>query len=409
MTLLPLADLRIVTVEQFGAGPWGSLQLADLGADVIKIEDPTVGGDVARYVPPYQIDESSLFFETFNRNKRSVSLDLRQHGARGVFEDIVRECDAVLSNMRGDQPAKLGLRYEDLRHVKPTIVCCSLSGFGMTGPRATEGAYDWTIQGLAGWQSVTGEPAGPPTKSGLSLVDYCGGYVAAIAILAGVWRARREGYGAEIDLSLFEIALAQLAYVGTWVASRDYRPVRRTNSAHQSIVPFQNFETTDGWVVVACPKQSLWRQLCVALELESLLDDARFATFTARDDHREALLDILEPMFRSKTTRAWLDRLGPAGVPCAPVNDVAAALLDPQVVARQALVDASHPVLGQIRQLASPFRFEGGAVATDRAPFRGEDTLDVLHDICGYSEEAIENLIKSGAVGAPLSESEVST
>ncbi|PWU24917.1 MAG: CoA transferase, partial [Candidatus Rokuibacteriota bacterium] len=156
MTRAPLADLRILSIEQFGAGPWGTLQLADLGAEVIKVEDPSVGGDVGRYVPPHQEAESSLYFETFNRNKWSVSFDLRLPDARGVFEDLVRESDAVFSNLRGDQPAKLGLRYRELEHVKPTIVCCSLSGFGMDGPRAHEGAYDWTVQGLAGWMSLTG-------------------------------------------------------------------------------------------------------------------------------------------------------------------------------------------------------------------------------------------------------------
>ena len=236
----PLADVRIVSVEQYGAGPWGTMQLSDLGAEVIKIEDPAAGGDVARYVPPFQEGESSLFFEAFNRGKRSVSLDLKTDAGRAAFEDLVRCSDAVFSNLRGDQPDRLRLRYADLQDVNPTIVCCSLSGFGTTGPRASEGAYDYTIQGLAGWQAITGDPDGPPIKSALSLVDFCGGYVAALAIVAGVWRARRDGRGADVDLSLFEIALAQLNYIGTWVASRGYEPVRRRNSAHQSIVPFQN-------------------------------------------------------------------------------------------------------------------------------------------------------------------------
>ena len=161
MNAAPLSDIRVVAIEQYGAGPWGTLQLADLGAEVIKIEDPRVGGDVGRYVPPYQNGESSLFFETFNRNKRSVSLDLRHPHARSVFEDLVRASDAVFSNLRGDQPAKLGLRYRDLERVNPHIVCCSLSGFGMTGPRRAEGAYDYTMQGLAGWQSLTGGPDDP--------------------------------------------------------------------------------------------------------------------------------------------------------------------------------------------------------------------------------------------------------
>jgi crotonobetainyl-CoA:carnitine CoA-transferase CaiB-like acyl-CoA transferase len=407
MSLAPLADIRVLAVEQYGAGPWGTLQLADLGAEVIKIEDPSVGGDVGRYVPPYQEDESSLFFETFNRNKRSVSLDLRHPDSRRVLEDLVRESDAVFSNLRGDGTAKLGLRHRDLEHAKPSIVCCSLSGFGTSGPRAGEGAYDWTVQGLAGWQSVTGEPDGPPTKSGLSLADFCGGYVAAIAIVAGVWRARRDGHGADIDLSLFETALAQLTYLGTWVGSRDYRPVRRANSAHQSIVPFQNFETDDGWLIVACPKQSLWERLCNAIERPELLADARYKTFALRDRHRDELLAALEPVFRSRPTTVWLELLSAAGVPCAPVNDIAAALADVQVAARQATVEISHPVLGPVRQVATPFRIDGFTPPTARGPFRGEDTAAVLRELCGYTESEIAALGRSGVFGDVLRKAEV--
>ncbi len=399
MSLAPLADLRVLSIEQFGAGPWATLQLADLGAEVIKLEDPSVGGDVGRYVPPYQEDESSLYFETFNRNKRSVSLDLRHQASRPVLEDLVRECDAVFSNLRGDRPAKLRLRYRDLAHVKRTIVCCSLSGFGTTGPRAREGAYDWTVQGLAGWQSVTGEPDGPPTKSGLSLADYCGGYVAAVALLGAVWRARRDGVGGDVDLSLFEAALAQLAYFGTWAASRGYEPVRRANSAHQSIVQFQNFEAADGWLVVACPKQALWERLCQAIDRTDLLADERYATFAGRDEHRDELLAELAGVFRTRSAAAWVDLLAASGVPCAPVNDVAAALADPQVVARGAVVEIPHPLLGPVRQIASPLRLDGFTPPAVRAPFRGEHTVSVLRELCGYDDARIADLDAAGVFG----------
>ena len=208
---------------------------------MIKIEDPASGGDVGRYVPPFQDGEDSLFFETFNRNKKSVSLDLRHAGAPAVLHDLIRVSDAVYSNLRGDQPRKLGLTYDALKEVNPRIVCCSLSGFGMTGPRAAEGGYDYMMQGLAGWQSLTGEPDGPPTKSGLSLVDLSGGYASVIALLAGLWRARRDGVGCDCDVSLFETALHELMYIGPWAATHGYVPPRMASSAHPSIVPFQNF------------------------------------------------------------------------------------------------------------------------------------------------------------------------
>ncbi len=397
--LLPLADMRIVAVEQYGAGPWGTMQLADLGAEVIKIEDPSVGGDVGRYVQPFQQGESSLFFESFNRNKRSVSLDLRHPGARSVMEDMVVAADAVFSNLRGDQPEKLGLRFADLAHVNPRIVCCSLSGFGMTGPRLAEGAYDYTMQGLAGWQSVTGEPGSPPTKSGLSLVDFCGGYVAALAILAGVWRARREDRGSDVDLALFEVALAQLTYLGTWVASQGFQPVRLARSAHQSMVPFQNFATEDGWLVVACPKQALWRRLCDAVGRPELASDERYASFADRYANRDELLEALDASFVTRPTAAWLRVLTAAGVPCAPVNDVAEALADAQVAARGGLVEVDHEVLGLVRQVASPFRFDGVELPAARGPLRGEDTAAVLRDLCGYSDRRIGELAESGVFG----------
>jgi len=335
---LPLADVRVLAVEQFGAGPWGTLQLADLGADVIKIEDPAVRGDVGRYVPPFQEGESSLFFETFNRNKRSVSLDLRHPEGRAVFEDLVRVADVVYSNLRGDQPAKLRLVYDDLKDVNPRIVCCSLSGFGMTGPRAGEGGYDYMMQGLAGWMDLTGEPNGPPTKSGLSLVDLSGGYVSTIAVLAGLWRARRDGVGCDCDISLFETALHELVYVGTWAATNGYTPPRRSNSAHPSIVPFQNFATADGWIVVACAKPKFWENFCDAIGRPELTGDERFTDFAARDRNRHELTPLLDRVLASRTSAEWLAIFAAADVPSAPVNDVATALRDPQARAREDVV-----------------------------------------------------------------------
>jgi crotonobetainyl-CoA:carnitine CoA-transferase CaiB-like acyl-CoA transferase len=250
----PLEDVRVLALEQFGAGPFGTLQLAELGAEVVKIEDPGQGGDVGRYTPPFQEGEDSLFFESFNHDKRSISLDMRRDAGRAVFADLVRHADAVFSNLRGDLPARLGLTYEHLGPINPRIVCCSLSGFGMTGPRAAEPAYDYLLQGLAGWMSICGEPDGPPTKTGLSLVDMIGGTVAALSMLAGIHRARRDGVGCDCDVSLHEVALSYLNYVGTWHLSGGYVPGRPPMSAHPSIVPFQNLPARDGWLVVACAK-----------------------------------------------------------------------------------------------------------------------------------------------------------
>ncbi|HEY1370631.1 MAG TPA: CoA transferase [Gaiellaceae bacterium] len=396
---LPLADVRVLAIEQFGAGPWGTLQLSDLGAEVIKIEDPASGGDVSRYVPPFQEGEDALFFETFNRNKKSVSLDLRHPEGRGVFEDLVRGSDVVYSNLRGDQPARLRLTYDDLKDVNPRIVCCSLSGFGMTGPRAAEGGYDYMMQGLAGWMSLTGDPDGPPTKSGLSLVDLSGGYVSAIAVLAGIHRARRDGVGCDCDVSLFETALAELMYVGTWAASREYVPPRRRNSAHPVIVPFQNFATADGWIVVACPKQKFWVLFCEAIGQPELATDERFADFGGRDRNRDELLPILDAAMATRPTEEWLGMFAEAGIPSARVNDVLGALTDPQTEARGAVVEYEHPTLGRVREVASPLRLTDAQPPLRRAPFRGEHTEQVLVEVCGYSRDRVRELADAGVFG----------
>jgi crotonobetainyl-CoA:carnitine CoA-transferase CaiB-like acyl-CoA transferase len=368
----PLEDIRIVAVEQYGAGPFGSVHLADLGADVIKIEESGTGGDVGRYVPPYADGEDSLFFETFNRNKRSLSLDLATTSGREVFEDLVRHSDAVYSNLRGDVPARIGITYDQLKHVNPSIVCCSLTGFGTTGPRAAQPGYDYILQGLAGWMDLTGEPGGPPTKSGLSIVDYSGGFVAAIALLAGVHAARRDGHGMDCDLSLFDTAVGMLTYPAAWHLNAGFEPARTRHSAHPSLVPFQLFPSADGWLVVGCAKEKFWQRLVAVLDLPALTDP-RFATFAGRRTHAGVLLPLLEETFATRATADWLALLEPAGIPCGPVNDVAAALRDPHTLARGLVVETEHPHWGTVRQVASPVRVGDTAPAYRRAPRRGED------------------------------------
>ncbi|HMJ94757.1 MAG TPA: CoA transferase [Thermoleophilaceae bacterium] len=395
----PLADLRILALEQFGAGPFGSLQLRDLGADVIKIEDPTVGGDVGRYVPPFRSQEDSLFFETFNRGKRSISLDLRSVAGRTVFHDLVERSDVVMSNLKGHQPDKLGLTYAALRHRNPRIVCASLSGFGNTGPRSAEPAYDYVVQAMAGWMNLTGEPDGPPTKSGLSLVDFCGGYALAIAVLGAVWRARRDGIGGDCDISLLEVALSLLTYVGTWAATEGYESGRRGESAHPSIVPFQAFRCADAWVTVAAAKQRFWERLCDAMDLAFLLEDERFRDFEGRDRHREELLVVLRERFAERTAAEWVSRLEEAGVPVGRVNDVREALQDKQALARDAVVAYDHPRLGEVRQIASPLRISGHTPDVRPAPGRGADTDQLLRDLCGYGEDQLARARRDGAFG----------
>jgi crotonobetainyl-CoA:carnitine CoA-transferase CaiB-like acyl-CoA transferase len=395
----PLADIRIVAIEQYGAGPFGSVHLADLGAEVIKIEDPATGGDIGRYVPPYQDGEDSLFFEAFNRNKLSISLDLNTPDGRAVFEDLVRVSDVVYSNLRGDVPAKLRLTYADLEHLNPRIVCCPLTGYGMTGPRAAEPGYDYLLQGIAGWMDLTGEPSGPPTKSGLSLVDYSAGLVAAIAMLTGVHAARRDGVGMDCDVSLFDTAISMLTYPAIWSLNGDFEPTRTRHSAHPSLVPFQAFETSDAWIVVGCPKEKFWQRLAIAIDRPDLADDTRFATFADRRRNAGELVALLEAVFAMRTAREWLDILGRGGVPCAPVNSVAEALQDEQTAARGMVVETEHPRFGTVRQLRSPARVGSSEPVFRRAPLRGEHRDSVLRSTLGYDQTRIDELERGGAFG----------
>jgi crotonobetainyl-CoA:carnitine CoA-transferase CaiB-like acyl-CoA transferase len=396
----PLADLRIIAIEQYGAGPFGSVQLADLGAQVIKIEDPATGGDIGRYVPPFQAGEDSLFFEAFNRNKSSIDLDLTTAAGRAVFEDLVRVSDVVYSNLRGDVPAKLRLTYADLAHLNARIVCCPLTGYGMTGPRAAEPGYDYLLQGMAGWMDLTGEPTGPPAKSGLSLVDYSAGLVAAIAILAGVHAARRDGVGMDCDVSLFDTAMSMLTYPAIWSLNGDFEPQRTRHSAHPSLVPFQAFETSDAWIVVGCPKEKFWQHLAGAIGRPELAEDERFATFADRSRNAGMLIPLLEAAFKGRSAREWLDVLGAAGVPCAPVNSVAAALRDEQTAARGLVVETEHPRFGTVRQLRGPVRVGSEQPEYRRAPARGEDRDAIVRSVLGYDQARIDELEQGGAFGS---------
>jgi crotonobetainyl-CoA:carnitine CoA-transferase CaiB-like acyl-CoA transferase len=398
-TRAPLDGVRVLAIEQFGAGPWASLHLVALGAEVIKIEDPGVGGDVGRYVVPFQDGESSLFFETFNGGKRSVSLDLRQAASRTVLEDLAANSDVVFCNLRGDLPARLGLDYRALSPTNPRLVCCSLSGFGATGPRAAQGSYDYAIQGHAGWMSLTGEPDGPPAKSGLSLVDFSAGYAAVIAILAGLRDAERTGRGGDCDVSLFEVALSMNTYVATWSLSKDHVPTRMGHSAHPSLVPFQAFRAKDDWIVICCPKETLFRRLCSVLDLEWMLADPRFVSFGARAAHREVCVTVLNERLAERPAAEWLALLEEAGVPCGPVNRVPDAFRDPQAIARGVVSEYDHPVLGAVRTVRPAVGFDGATPDLGRGPWRGEHTRTVLREACGYSDARVDELAAAGAFG----------
>ena len=291
MTRPPLDGLRILAVSQFGAGPFGTQMLADLGAEIIKIEDPGVGGDSARYVPPFQGEADSPYFQSFNRGKRSLTLNLRHPDGQAVLHDLVRVSDAVFNNARGDLPDKLGLTYDALKDVNPRVVCCSLTGFGRTGPRAAEPAFDYLIQGYAGYMAVTGEPDGPPGKCGVSVIDFAGGYAAMVGLMVGLFDAQRTGVGPRRG----HLAARHRGEHAVLLRDLDAQPrlAARSaprDSAHQTLVPAQNFPTRDGWIVIFCNKDKFWRDLVETLGAPELAEDPRFRTFADRFAHKDALL-----------------------------------------------------------------------------------------------------------------------
>jgi crotonobetainyl-CoA:carnitine CoA-transferase CaiB-like acyl-CoA transferase len=395
----PLHDVRILALEQYGAGPFATAQLVDLGAEVIKVEDPSSGGDVGRSVPPYASDDSSVFFESFNRGKESIVLDLGSDAGRRVFEQLVARADVVFGNLRGDVPGRLRLRYADLSRFNARVVCCFLSSYGMDSGEQRSPGYDYVVQGRAGWMSLTGEPQGPPEKTGLSLVDYSAGLAAALAVVAGVHAARRTGRGADCDLSLFDTAIGMLSYVGAWHLTAGYLPERTAGSAHPSLVPFQTFRTADGYVVVACAKEKFWRRLTAVLGRPELADDERYAGFSARRRHAGTLLPELERRFAERTSATWLAELTAAGIPCGPVNDVAEALADPLVAERAMVVETEHPSLGTVRQLAGLVRVGEFRPVARRAPLLGEHTAQVLGELLGADASELGRLSVAGAFG----------
>ena len=390
---LPLAGVRIIAVEQYGAGPFGTQHLADLGAEVIKIENPNEGGDVGRVVGPHFFGEGdSHFYQSFNRNKKSITLDLKKPEGREALRRLAKEADVVFNNLRGDLPAKLGVTYEQLKDVNPAIVCGHLSAYGRTGSRAAWPGYDYLMQAEAGYLSVTGEPDGPPARMGLSIIDLMTGTTAAMGILAGVIGARTTGVGRDIDVSLFDVALHNLCYVGTWYLNAGQQVVREKRSAHPSLTPSQLYRTQDGWIFIMCNKEKFWGVLCQCIGKPEWAEAPQYKGFKDRLANRDRLTGELDAVLQAQTTEEWMKRFA-GKVPAAPVYDVAQALDNDFVAEQERLLEFPHEK-GPIRMIASPVR--AGEHPVRPAPAMGADTATVLQGV-GYSAEQVAAM-KSGGV-----------
>jgi len=395
--MLPLTGVRVLAVEQYGAGPFGTMFLADQGAEVIKIENPGDGGDMSRAVGPHFFAPGdSEFFHSFNRNKKSLTLDLSRPEGQAVLRDLVRGADALASNLRGDVPAKLGLVYERLKDANPKIVCAHLSAYGREGPRADWPGFDYLMQAEAGYFALTGEPDTPPTRFGLSVVDLMTGLGLAYALLAALTAARATGVGRDIDVSLFDMALNNTCYLATWYLNEGVVTTRLPRSAHPSLTPCQLYRTGDGWIYLMCNKEKFWPALCEKLGRPQWSEDPRFRRFPDRLKHRDVITGLLDGELSRRTTAEWL-ALFAGAVPAAPINDLAQALDNPFVRERGGVQTIPHATRGSYRMVATPVRSPGEEAPARPAPALGEHTDELLKEI-GYDESRIRNLRNSGVV-----------
>ena len=394
---LPLAGLRVLTFENFGAGPFGSMYLADLGAEVIKIENREQGGDATRGMGPHFLGPNdSQFFQTFNLNKKSVTLNLKLPAGQSAFHRIVRTADVVLNNLRGDQPEKLGLDYVALGRVNPKILCAHLSAYGRDNERKGWPGYDYLMQAEAGFLYMSGEPGGPPTRMGLSIVDYMTGITTSVAILAALIGVLKTGKGHDVDVSLFDVALHQLTYPGAWYLNAGTPTERLPRSSHPSAVPVQLFRTKDGWIFVMCMTDKFWQALLGALGREDLGANPEFATIEARRRHRDRLTEVLDAVFVTDTTAAWLGKLQGL-MPASPVYDLPQALDNPYIRQIGMLRDLPHPQQPDYRVLANPIKLDGQRLPSRVAPRLGEHTDEILRSV-GFTAGELAALKDQGVI-----------
>ena len=377
----PLEGLRVFTFEQFGAGPYCTMFFADLGAEVIKVEDPNRGGDVSRKVGPVMLGENdSEYFQSWGANKKSITLDIKSPQGREEWLELVKTADAVVNNLRGDQPEKLGLEYKTLSAVNPALVCLHISAYGRENERRNWPGYDYLMQAEAGLMSLTGDPDHHPTRFGSSMIDFLTGTTGAVGLLASLLRAKMTQKGADVDVCLFDVALHQLSYMGHWYLNGGVVPQRMARSAHPSIAPVQTFPTKDGWIYVMCMTDKFWDALISIIGAPELAQDPRFKTGIERGKHRQALSDILDTYFQKKTSAEWIDNF--AGIlPAAPIYDVPTALANPHVQEVKMVQDVPHPERPERKMLAQPIKINGARASLQVCPPLGGNNDEILGPI----------------------------
>lgn len=386
MAQLPLAGLKIVSFEQFGAAPYATMFLADLGAEVLKVE--SAEGDFARRTGPLTLGPGdSLYYQCFNLNKRSIVLDLKDADDRVLFHRLVAESDAVVNNMRGSLPAKLGLDFAALGAINPRIVCAHISAYGREGSRASWPGYDFLMQAEAGFMMMTGEPDTTPARVGLSMVDYMTGMMMAFGLVSALRGAEREGRGCDVDVSLFDSALHQLAYQGVWCLNAGIETPRLLRSAHPTTTPVQLYRCADGWIYVCCMTDRFWEILVERIGHADLTVDARFVDRDVRLTNRHTLTEVLDEVFSRESVSHWIERLK-GHIPVAPVNGLDEALRNPFVAEAEMIREIAHPMEPKLRVLANPLRIDGKRLPQRAAPALDADGPSLRARIRGSDQAA---------------------
>jgi len=400
----PLAHVRVLDLSRVLAGPWAGQVLADLGAEVIKVERPGAGDDTRGWGPPFLRDgqgeatAESAYFLSANRSKRSVTIDLAHPAGQELVRRLAGQSDILLENYKVGGLDRYGLSWEKLREVNPRLVYCSITGFGQTGPYRHRAGYDFLLQGMGGLMSITGEAGGAPMKVGVAIVDVLTGMYAATAVLAALAHRERTGQGQQVDLALLDVQVAMLANQAQSYLTTGAAPTRLGN-AHPSIVPYQAFATADGHMVVAVGNDGQFARLCEVAGRPELAADTRFEKNPGRVAHRQALIPELEGIFAARTSAAWIAALEEAGVPCGPINDLAQVFGDPQVRHRALQRQVEHPLAGPTSITASPIRLSGTPLDEPRAPpLLGQHTREVLAELLGLPDGEIERLRQAGVV-----------
>ena len=398
----PLSGVKVISFEQYGAGPFGTQYLADMGADVIKVEPAGTSGDYLRDIGPYFIDgdnknsASSIFFQALNRNKRSITLDILTKEGKIILQKLVENADAVCNNLRGDVPEKLGITYEQLKPFNKAIVAAHCSAYGREGPRKNWPGYDYLMQAEAGYFSLTGEPSGPPARFGLSIVDYMSGLTMSFGLVSAVLSARSNGLGRDVDVNLFDTAMFNQSYMAAWTLNTEFKSERLDRSAHPILVPCQLYKTKDGWIYLMCNKESFWPVLCKKIGREDLSEDPRFENFACRQKNRDEITEILDKELMKKNTSDWLIEFGGI-VPAAPILDLKQSLENPFLQDRQNIQHLKTKRGEDISLLKTPVHISDSQFEDTTAPELGADTQNVLQEV-GFSSEEIEIFKGNGII-----------